>query len=132
MAGIVTIELVQMYCGNCGTYFGLERYHYNTLVREGGGFTCPNGCRRTFRESDADRLRKKLQQAEDRNTRLLAKNDQLRAERDAQERKTRAEKAAKTRIKNRVGNGVCPCCKRQFQNLKRHMQCKHPDYQVES
>tara|TARA_A100001201_G_scaffold143757_1_gene147268 strand:- start:18635 stop:19021 length:387 start_codon:yes stop_codon:yes gene_type:complete len=40
----------------------------------------------------------------------------------------RGEKAAKTRIKNRIANGVCPCCNRTFQNLARHMSSQHPDY----
>lgn len=45
------------------------------------------------------------------------------------EAQRRAEKAAKTRLKNRVANGVCPCCKRTFANLAKHMESKHPDYQ---
>lgn len=36
--------------------------------------------------------------------------------------------ATKTRIKNRVKNGVCPCCNRTFENLARHMQAKHSDF----
>lgn len=35
-------------------------------------------------------------------------------------------------IKKRVGNGVCPCCNRTFENLSRHMSCKHPEYKTES
>jgi hypothetical protein len=49
-------------------------------------------------------------------------------ERDTAERRRRAEKAAKTKIKNRVAKGVCPCCNRTFQNLADHMKSKHPDY----
>lgn len=33
-------------------------------------------------------------------------------------------KAQTTRVKN----GVCPCCNRSFQNLKRHMNTKHPNW----
>lgn len=32
---------------------------------------------------------------------------------------------------HRVGAGVCPCCKRTFQQLARHMKCKHPKYRTE-
>ena len=28
----------------------------------------------------------------------------------------------------RTGNGVCPCCKRSFTNLRRHMNTKHPNF----
>jgi len=62
---------------------------------------------------------------------LASTKDQLetvRYQRDRNERRRRAEKAAKTRIKNRVSNGVCPCCNRTFANLARHMANKHPDY----
>lgn len=60
-------------------------------------------------------------------TRERAQHDQTRADRDRIEARRRAEKAAKTRLKNRVAKGVCPCCKRSFANLARHMACKHPE-----
>lgn len=51
-----------------------------------------------------------------------------RAEASRAEHSRRAEKAAKTRIKNRIARGVCPCCKRTFQNLAAHMQTQHPGF----
>jgi Fe-S oxidoreductase len=58
------------------------------------------------------------------------------AQRDQAQADARAQKAAKTRIKNdrdriktRVANGVCPHCNRTFQNLARHMASQHPDCQ---
>jgi negative regulator of replication initiation len=62
---------------------------------------------------------------------LASKEDQLatmRVDRDRKEAQRRAEKAAKTKIKQRVAHGVCPCCTRSFSDLKRHMTTKHPDY----
>jgi len=44
------------------------------------------------------------------------------------ERRLSAQKGVTTRIKNRVANGVCPCCKRSFTDLRRHMETKHPKY----
>ena len=32
------------------------------------------------------------------------------------------------RYRMRVGCGVCPCCRRQFQDLKRHMHRQHPSW----
>lgn len=43
-------------------------------------------------------------------------------------RQLSAARGQVTRIKNRVGNGVCPCCNRSFGNLHRHMQTKHPGW----
>ena len=72
-------------------------------------------------KSDMELLRSQLSRTED----ML---DTARADRDLKEHQRRGEKAAKTRIKNRIANGVCPCCRRSFQNLHRHMLNKHPDY----
>ncbi len=52
-------------------------------------------------------------------------------QRDEAQRSLQAQKAVTTRIKNRVGNGVCPCCKRSFCNLQRHMSTKHPEFKDE-
>ena len=46
----------------------------------------------------------------------------------AAERSAAAYKGHLTRVKRRVGNGVCPCCNRTFKNLADHMTTKHPDY----
>lgn len=45
------------------------------------------------------------------------------------EREARAVAEKKLdRAKQRVGAGSCPCCKRHFKALSRHMACKHPAY----
>lgn len=51
----------------------------------------------------------------------------LRAEKDQVEASLRATKGALTKAKRRATNGVCPCCKRTFVNVQRHMASKHPD-----
>lgn len=48
---------------------------------------------------------------------LLATRDQL---------DTANTEMAKHR--KRTANGVCPCCKRSFVQLARHMKSQHPDY----
>lgn len=53
---------------------------------------------------------------------------QTRARRDEIERQLTATKGVVTRTKNRISKGVCPCCKRHFGNLHRHMTTQHPDY----
>lgn len=97
-----------------------------------GTFYCPNGHSQSYvgksheqraKEAEAE-LRKEKQRRE------WAEHNAKNAREDAQqaEYRRRAEKAAKTRIKNRVAKGVCPCCNRTFQDLQRHMTTKHPDY----
>lgn len=79
-------------------------------------------------ETKAAQLQNQLQQEQARTHRERAAHDQTRAELQTTERRRRAEKGAKTRLQKRVANGVCPCCKRTFQNLQRHMDAKHPEY----
>ena len=89
---------------------------------------CPLGHSFVYRVSDtvkererADRLAQQLASARD-DVRIA------RIETTAARNRERAQKAAKTRIKNRVAAGVCPCCTRSFQNLARHMAGQHPDW----
>lgn len=76
-------------------------------------------------KSQVDELREEL-------NRTKAAADQTQAwQRDQRERAERRAAAARgqvTRIRNRVGNGVCPCCKRTVSQLARHMETKHPDF----
>lgn len=68
-----------------------------------------------------ENLEQKLKRREDELARTRADRDQVKAS-------NRALKGVVTRTKKRVGNGVCPCCNRTFQQLARHMEAKHPEY----
>lgn len=84
-------------------------------------FYCCNGHEMAYRESEADRLKARLAQAE-------RERDGARARAEMADRSAAAHKGKLTELKNRIHNGVCPCCKRSFQNLRRHMSTKHPDF----
>ena len=57
----------------------------------------------------------------------------LRREREeTTERRLNATRGVVTRIKNRVGHGVCPCCNRSFTNVARHMASEHPTWSAEA
>ena len=53
-----------------------------------------------------------------------------RAEAKHQKNVARSQKAAKTRLKNRVASGVCPCCNRTFKQLAAHMSRQHPEFKT--
>lgn len=76
-------------------------------------------------KSEADKLREQLERERQR---LTATRDLLAHE----ERSHAATRGHLTRTKKRVGNGVCPCCGRMFQQLARHMKAKHPGYEAEA
>ena len=107
----------------------------------GETFYCPRGHGQHYNRgpSEADKLR----QERDRLKQDAARKDEViayerrcreladqRAERS--KRQTAAAKGQVTRLKNRASAGVCPCCNRQFQNLKRHMDSQHPDFASEA
>ncbi len=61
--------------------------------------------------------------------------DQIKSDRDYQQKKRQeaeksltATKGVVTRLKNRAANGVCPCCNRTFSDLQKHMRSNHPDF----
>lgn len=121
MTIIKQIILEEVVCGTCGIPYAVPADWIKQRRSESGDIHCPNGCRRTWSESDADRLRKQLE-ARERELReakcdALNKQHALELERQA--------KAQLERKLHRVSKGVCPCCKRSFQNLARHMATKH-------
>lgn len=82
--------------------------------------------------SEVDLLKRQIEQEQNRTIAERQRHDQTRAELRETENKRRAEKAAKTRMRNRIANGVCPCCNRYFAQLARHMANQHPEFTAPS
>jgi hypothetical protein len=78
--------------------------------------------------TEAERLRRQLENEQTLRIRERQAHDQTRATLRDTELSRRAERGAKTRIKNRISKGACPCCNRYFKDLHRHIQGQHPDY----
>jgi len=95
---------------------------------------CGYGHSGVFRDgpTEADKLR----QERDRLVQRLAEKDDritaLREDVAAAERRGAAARGQVTKLRNRVGHGVCPCCNRTFGNLARHMNTKHPTFTAEA
>jgi hypothetical protein len=104
----------------------------NRMRTEGGLFYCTNGHGQRYAKSENQKLKDELarekQRHEQREASLQGVANQYKDAYQAASNRERAQKAAKTRIKNRIGNGVCPCCTRTFQNLQRHMEHMHPEF----
>jgi hypothetical protein len=114
-----TLALIECYL--CGVQFGMTERMHLKRYEDGKSFYCPNGHGQTWVVSEADKLRNQLAQSRDRE---LATSDQLESER----RGHAATKGQLTKTRKRIAGGVCPCCKRSFTNLTRHMAGQHPDY----
>lgn len=107
----------------CGVMFAFTQQYYN-IVRDDPNrwWHCPNGHSQHYekpRESaDAQEVRRQAK------VRESALQDQLSAAvRDAE-----LARQALLKDRSRISKGVCPCCTRSFQDLRRHMSGQHPEY----
>lgn len=127
-------------CPKCKEPFAISSELERVLRRSLQTFHCPHGHPMVFSQgpSEEDMLR----QERDRLKQDAARKDdeirlwqntanRQREEREAAERSARAYKGQATRLKNRAKAGVCPCCNRTFQNLKRHMDNQHPNFDLD-
>ena len=112
-----TLHIKTTHCIQCGCIIGMEREFYDCRLNDHAVFYCQNGHGQNFMaESDWDKGQRLLREEQARHARTLTRENE---ERLAKERLERQLK--------RVGRGVCPECNRSFQNLARHMACKHAE-----
>lgn len=121
-------EFNQVTCGVCHIAFAIPTSKYRKCSENGAEFWCPNGHNLVFTETEKQKLLKQLEQEKKRTKWAEESRDNYRADLQNEQRKRSALKGVLTKVKKRVGHGVCPCCQRTFQQLARHMNSKHPDY----
>lgn len=117
------IQIITETCITCGAIFGLVAEFRNRRIEDHENFYCPNGhsqfySGKTKAESLAEELERERQRRIDEVEAAQVRADFAEAE------KKKAEKEL-ARISKRAHAGVCPCCKRSFANVARHMQTKH-------
>lgn len=122
-------------CHRCSTEYALPDALYTAAkASEDISFWCPYGHQAHYPAGET--AEQKLRRERDRLAQRIAeKDDEIRRQRELREgteRQLSATRGVVTRIKNRVGHGVCPCCNRTFGNLYRHMATKHPGYAAEA
>jgi len=125
----ITEKAVKINCCKCYTPFLVIDSAYRRWSEQGEGFYCPYcGTSQHFTVSKVDALKKEISSMKRQLKSTKDSRDYWLSRHDEVERRRVAQKAATTRLKNRVKNGVCPCCNRSFQNLAKHMSVKHPNY----
>jgi hypothetical protein len=135
MEGTKYTVVAKMYthsCCNCGVLFAIPDDLDARLRINRERFYCPHGHGQSYTKSklemERDLLAKQLER-EAKRRQAWEREATLEAQRRrAAERRTAAAKGQVTKIKKRVGNGVCPCCNRTFSQLAKHMASKHPEY----
>ena len=117
-----TITFSPVECCECHTQFAMTVETKQQFQNDHEWFYCPFGHKQYYTgKSEKEELKYQLDQAE-RDYR------RERQHRQGVENSLRTTKGHVTRIKNRVANGTCPCCRRHFANLERHMHSQHPEY----
>lgn len=125
------VTLTEINCGECGGTYAINERYRQQQYEKGGSWNCPY-CKVGWGYSENNensKLKKELEQTK-RNLEFHQRNAASEREaREATERRLVGQKAAKTRLRNRIKNGVCPCCTRTFQNLAQHMKTQHPSFE---
>ena len=121
----VEVTLVVETCCVCGVRFGLPSEIQLDSQRHQTIFYCPNGHAQAYTGKS---IEKRLEETE----KILQKAEESvrwwKGEAEQTGRKLISTRGVVTRLKNRIANGVCPCCHRQFVNLQRHMTNQHPEF----
>jgi hypothetical protein len=127
--------MIRVTCCKCQIEFGLPDDFYHIAKQRADDLTwyCPNGHGQVFRrgETEADKLRRELQRAKQREAEYEDRIREWREQAETESHRARAYKGQVTRLKKRAQAGVCPCCNRTFADLARHMKSKHPDMSTE-
>jgi hypothetical protein len=129
-----TTNLVTVECCRCGMPLGLSETWMKS-AKEAGHFKkmfcCPyckvdQGWGVSVHEAEVAKLNREkaalasdLQWVKQKRTEAVAEAEHFRKSRDGM-------KGALRKVKVRIGRGVCPCCNRTFENLRRHMETQHP------
>lgn len=125
----ITLKLIE--CANCGMPFGITESFQHRRMDDHQGFMCPNGHSNVYNgKTEAEKLKEQLDRSTDREKSLSSVIERQRETLKDKDYVIRATRAAKTRLKNRIAAGVCPCCNRTFENLAKHMAGKHPDFKT--
>jgi hypothetical protein len=117
------LTLNTLECASCGICFAIPGSFERQRRDDGETFYCPSGHKNVYRKTEAQRLMEQLK-AKERELRAV-KCDILREQKLRTDERIAREKVE--RKLKRVHRGVCPCCKRTFQNIQRHMETKHPE-----
>lgn len=108
-----TVSLIA--CYKCSLPIALTADQERNLRENHESFYCPLGHQQHFTgKSETERLREQL-------------SAQIRSATEASARAYTAEQQL-ARHKRRAAAGTCPCCKRSFVALARHMKAKHPEF----
>jgi len=123
--GVLVIED----CYKCHIRFGLPADMQARRIQDHETFWCPSGHPQAYVGKTP--LQKARDEAAELKTDLkyarLAR-DAARDQAEAAHRSAAAHKGHATRLRNLISKGICPCCRRNFANVREHMASEHPGF----
>ena len=126
MGQIVALNIAENFvsevCCNCGTLFALSATMEQELRRNHETFYCPAGHPQHYAVKSREQILRAKVAEQEQSIAYLEREEAHRT------RQLAATRGVNTKIRKRISVGVCPCCNRSFQDIKRHMTAKHPDY----
>ena len=105
METLAKTRLVNEDCCACGVQYAIPETMRNHCLETGDGWYCPNGHSLSFTEPRSVVAKKEL-------ARERAAHDQTKA----------ALEQTTSELETLATKGKCPCCRRNFVNLRRHMK----------
>jgi hypothetical protein len=128
----VSTQLSVRTCPDCGGVYAIAQQFLNEAYRLGDFrkmWACPYCyAKRGYGEGQTQKLEKQLAAAQREKAWYEERSRSLRQERDHLSKSRDGLRGALVKVKKRVAHGICPCCKRSFQDLRRHMESKHPSF----
>lgn len=116
------IQFITEECCNCGMPFAMTADFRERRLHDRKLFFCPRGHSQYYAgKTEEQKLREQLDRERRAREAECGRASALQHQRDEIAR-------SYGRMRERVKNGVCPCCSRTFQNLLQHMRTKHPDF----
>lgn len=129
------LQFETIICYKCAIPFAVPTRYKQHLKDSQDSFYCPNGHSQSYTKSTETILREKIQRIERQKEQeenylrsIISRKEELI---NSKSKEVKVLKSKHTKLKNRIANGVCPCCQRSFQNLHEHIKNQHPDYKTE-
>lgn len=123
-------------CCVCGVVFAVGKKFDQRRQEDKQTFYCPNGHGQSYKGPTAEQQAKAARKEAEKYKRMYQSADARASaaydQAAAAERSRAAQKGANTKLRKRIGAGVCPCCNRTFQDLGRHMAGQHPNFHAET
>jgi len=114
--------------GCCGMEISVPLSQWEHWKKSEEDFWCPRcGDRRVYKKGKT-REKETIERLEREAKRMEQERNYARSLAEAERRSHIATRGHLTRQKKRAAAGTCPCCKRTFNALSRHIQEQHPEY----